>query len=481
MISLIRNELKKIFSKKAIYIVLIITVGFCIFSNVMRKKATETIYSYINYSYEPDDDIVVYEDNLEIAKEDGDTEGIILYETKIEKLKIIEKYDRKSWQRNFSEQLETTIESMKRATNEADKEKYQKEYDELVKNFKEDNWKACAEKELEKVRQELSEIVDEEEKYSKENEKKVLEWRLEKNISYAESDLNTYLRTWYTTKMALRTLETDNFRTEREKEEQKKQYNATIAVCEYAIENELNTNISEQVSGYSQGIISTTAKSELLTVFEDYGFFIILAIVIIAGTIVSEEFNKGTIKLLLVRPYKRTKILLAKFITCLIILLGSYITLAITQTIIGGLVYGFNSYSDPTIMYNFNTNNIEHVGNIQYVVMSGLSILPQYLLLMTLAFAIGTITTNSPIAIAIPCIGTFVADIINSLAFEFEKARFLIYFVTPNWDLSIYAFGQKPLLPELSLTFSITICVIYFAILLWSSILVFKKRDIKNI
>ena len=29
----------------------------------------------------------------------------------------------------------------------------------------------------------------------------------------------------------------------------------------------------------------------------------------IAGTIVSEEFNKGTIKLLLVRPYSRNKIL----------------------------------------------------------------------------------------------------------------------------------------------------------------------------
>lgn len=70
---------------------------------------------------------------------------------------------------------------------------------------------------------------------------------------------------------------------------------------------------------------------------------------------------------------------------------------------------------------------------------------------------------------------------INSLAFYSPKAKWLLYFVTPNWDLNIYAFGKMPPTPELSLPFSICICVIYFAILLWSSILVFKKRDIKNI
>lgn len=480
MINLIKNELKKIFSKKAIYIVLIITIGFCILSNIMQKRARETVYSYMNYNYESEEDIVIYEDNLEIAKENGDTEGIIILETKIEKIKIMENYDKRSWQQNFGEQLENTIESIKRATNEADKEKYQKEYDELVKNFKEDNWRACAERELEKINKEITEITDKEERLSKEDEKKVLEWRIEKNISYATSDLNTYLNTWRSERMNKRYTEKETYSNPADKEEQLQQYNATIEICEYAIENDLNTNISKQVRS-SQGIISTTAKSQFLEVFDSYGFFIILTVVIIAGTIVSEEFNKGTIKLLLVRPYKRTKILLAKFITCLIILLGSYITLALTQTIVGGIVYGFNSYSDPTIMYNFTTNSIEHVGNIQYVIMSGLAILPQYLLLMALAFAIGTIATNSPIAIAIPCIGTFISEIINELAYHFEKARFLIYFVTPNWDLSIYAFGKKPLLPELSLPFSIIICAIYFAILLWASIMVFKRRDIKNI
>lgn len=480
MISLIKNELKKIFSKKAIYIVLIITIGFCILSNVMQKKSRENIYySYMNYGREPEEDIVVYEDNLELAKEDGDTESIIIFESKIEKIKIMDEYDSKSWQQNFGEQLETAIENLKRATNETDKEKYQKEYDEILKNFEENNWKPCAQRELEKIKQEVAELDDGEEKHSKEDEIQILEWRIEKNIPYEESDLNTYLQTWAMEKMMLRHIDSDSYRTENEKKEQRKECNATIAICEYAIENKLNTNISKDIG--TQGILSTTAKSQLLYVFSQYGFFIILAIVIIAGTIVSEEFNKGTIKLLLVRPYKRTKILLAKFITCLIILLGSYITLAVTQTIVGGIVYGFNSYSDPTIMYNFNTNSIEHVGNIQYVIMSGLSILPQYLLLMTLAFAIGTIATNSPIAIAIPCIGSFVADIINSLAFNFKKARFLLYFVTPNWDLNIYAFGNKPTMPELSLPFSISICVIYFAIMLWASIIVFKRRDIKNI
>ena len=38
--------------------------------------------------------------------------------------------------------------------------------------------------------------------------------------------------------------------------------------------------------------------------------FILIISIVISGSIVSTEFDKGTIKLLLVRPFKRNKILL---------------------------------------------------------------------------------------------------------------------------------------------------------------------------
>ena len=114
--------------------------------------------------------------------------------------------------------------------------------------------------------------------------------------------------------------------------------------------------------------------------------------------------------------------------------------------------------------------------------MNAIAMLPQYILLMTLAFAISTVLTNTPMAIALPILGIFGSEIINALLYtNFEKAKFLLYFVTPNWDLSMYAFGKLPMFEGLTLGFSISICVIYFAILLGMSILTFKNRDIKNI
>ena len=66
MINLIGNELKKVFKKKTIYILLIIIVGYILLSNIMIK-ITDTGYQY-NYYYEGD---LEYYQNL-IAELDPD-------------------------------------------------------------------------------------------------------------------------------------------------------------------------------------------------------------------------------------------------------------------------------------------------------------------------------------------------------------------------------------------------------------------------
>ncbi|MBO0440175.1 ABC transporter permease [Candidatus Enterococcus ikei] len=46
--------------------------------------------------------------------------------------------------------------------------------------------------------------------------------------------------------------------------------------------------------------------------------FLNLFIVVVAASIVAEEFSRGTIKFLLIRPYTRSQILFSKFVACLI-------------------------------------------------------------------------------------------------------------------------------------------------------------------
>ena len=478
MSNLIKNELTKIFHKKAIYIILIITLGFMILNCVLTKIfENDNTYDY---------DTEFYEEQLSYLEKNNpeDREQYIALETEIEVTKLIQKYGADSWQNYvINQEGYTIIQNMK--SNE-ENEEYKKEYEDFIEKLDKGDWRYFAEEELDETNKQIeamsnSGVESTSELENLKNTKQALEWRLEKNISYETSNLNTFIQEWTYSKNRIYDYET-NAKTQTmsyEEEYEKQETVATAALMEYAITNEIRDVSSNYIN--NTYVLATDANRELINVFSSYSLFIIIAIVMIAGTIVSEEFSKGTIKLLLIRPYKRTKILFAKFITCLIILALTFITVTVLQFIIGGITYGFSDYSSNVIIYNYNSDNVQTVGLIQYVLLTAVAKLPMFILLMTLAFALSVIFNNSPLAIALPLLGIMGAELINQFAYQFEKARFLMYFVTPNWDLSIFLFGKLPKFEPISLPFSIIICAIYFIIMLVVSWIVFKKRDIKNV
>lgn len=75
-------------------------------------------------------------------------------------------------------------------------------------------------------------------------------------------------------------------------------------------------------------LVRSTAKSQsgevmmkandLFASLTEMTSFLNLFVVIVAASIVAEEFSRGTIKFLLIRPYTRSQILFSKFIVCLI-------------------------------------------------------------------------------------------------------------------------------------------------------------------
>ena len=206
-----------------------------------------------------------------------------------------------------------------------------------------------------------------------------------------------------------------------------------------------------------------------------------LIAIMFAGTIVSAEFNKGTIKNLLVRPYTRNKILLAKFITSIIMLLFGFVVIGLIQAIVGGFVFGFENYRSSVAIFDFATRSVQEMSFVKYILISILARLPKYLLLTTLAFALSTITLSSPLALTFTFVGYSAATAINTVAQSFEKAWFLKFFVTPNWDFTEFLFGKMPSFKEISLPFSAMICLIYFAIMIVASFAIFKKRDVKKV
>ncbi len=493
MINLIRNELTKISKKKSIYITLLVTLIFIIITNV--------IYTIEPESYGPDvtSEIEFYEEQLQHLDPNViEQKGIYInYSAELEMAKLIQKYGGyDTWQAEIVKRQgnQMVYEMLESKYDVKDEEKYntaKEKYDEFVKKLDTGDWKYFVSERLKEIEQNIkdnelqknalinqgadkSEIYAIEEKIAQlELSKQILNWRLEKDICYDNSYQDRCLYMYESAKNGIRSYETttDNELNEKQKYENKKQYYYNLEkaeIAKYDIENK--TEAGDE----------TNARGVLLDAFSQFEIFIIIMSVMIAGTIISEEFNKGTIKLLLIKPYKRVTILTAKFITTIIMLIIIIILVMLMQFVVGGIVQGFDSFGTPAVIYNHTTNQIEEISIIKYLCMQAVGKMPIYILLMTLAFAFSTLFTNSALAIAISLLGSMGAPMINMLAQEFNLT-WIKFFVTPNWDLTQYFFGGLPEFMGLTLGFSIVIILIYMVIMLVPSYVVFKKRNIKNI
>lgn len=472
MIRLIGNELKKIFSKKAMYVLLIVTVLFMVAMNFLNYK----------FRYSESDNLVdqaeAYEEELSTMP-DLDLDSKRYAESYLEAYELMKKYGLDSWQTYIiQDRVIDLIDNMKEEDSGEFYDEYKKEYDDLIERFEKDDWRSFVQEELDSINTQIR--ISDIENISMEDMKQALEWRLEYDIPYGNSVRNTYLTLWINARQSVRDFEEKKDTTYQEKvanEDEK----ATIAICEYAIKNRCDYNLGVEGNSFMASGVKEDAKMNLLKSVDEYVLFILIAVAIVAGTIVSEEFNRGTIKLLLVRPYSRTKILLSKFITSLIILFAAIFTVIVTQTVIGGILYSFGNYATKCVVYNIATGALSEISLFRYMCMVVVAKLPMLILMLTLSFTISTVFTNSPLAIAIPLVGMTFESLINAIAYQYEKAKFLMYFVTPNWDFSRYMFGGSAQMKGVIVQFSICICLAYFIVMIALSFYSFRKKNIKNV
>lgn len=290
--------------------------------------------------------------------------------------------------------------------------------------------------------------------------------RIDKNIPYGNNFLNDAIDVRINTVGMDRNLNEPNMSYQDKVSKQKMIEESEIA--KYILETK--QDVEKQAS----------LREILLNVFDEYSIFIIIFIIMIAGGIVSSEFEKGTVKMLLVKPYKRGKILLAKYIVSLLMILFIFVITVVFQVIVGGVVFGFDSLSIPAVVYNFNTNSVVTYNMFEYVLIIAVNKLPIYVLLMTLSFALSSIFANTVIAVVLPILGNVASAVINQLASVYS-IRELAVFPTLNWDFSQFLFGRLPAYEFTSLGFAVCVCVVYWAIMVSVAWIAFRKREIKNV
>jgi len=160
--------------------------------------------------------------------------------------------------------------------------------------------------------------------------------------------------------------------------------------------------------------------------------------------------------------------------------LFAYLAMFILQSIVGYIMFGGASLSIPVVNYDYSSGQIITQNIFEYMGITYLAKLPIFVLLATLAFTLSTLFNSSAIAITISAIGSIASSVINALVINFD-VKFMKYFVTLNWDFTDYLFGGSSSFKYTNLKFSVIICIVYFLVMVITSFIVFKHKNIKNI
>lgn len=475
MFILIKNELFKIFHKKNVYVFLFIMIlySFLITYSYKQLSKFDTDYSQNYNGGSPYQDKSYYQDIL--ATTETDSYDYINAKASLETIELLEKYPSSDWrhgiiQENYQNIAMNYYQMLTYQYGGYYEVDYNKVYHEYHRALENNDWRYFVEQEIENKKSQLNDYVnDARQVYILEEEIRLLEYRQKENIGYGSDYLNNAINTMKDNAYIMY----DYINTE---ESKKASFDDLESVEEYykakyMLENKIDTSNANKLNNI------------IPQFFSQYSFLIIVFGIMIAGSIVSEEYNKGTIKSLLTIPYKRSKILLSKLITSLMLTILFTIFTMIIQFIVGMIFFGVEGLNVPMLIYHYGKKIVESVSLLKYFSLQLIANLPIILLMTTLAFTISTLFTNSALAIALPICGYIGSSIINSLVLYFDSKMMLLfrhYFVTPNWDFTCYLFGGSSPYGN-SLMHAVIVCLSYMVIMIAFAFLEFKRKDIKNI
>ena len=484
MIKLIKNELSKIFLRKNVYIMIAVVISFIFYSNyILRDK------NLVNDPYASNlPDIKIFEESLAKINPDTAPEQYIRMKNSLDSVKLVASYSEKTWQRNILTtgihfKYITTINQYAFGL-EKDEEKMLeaiKEYDTFVAKLDNNNWKGIINDEISLQEKNLKELRDSLLTADIESVDKIkhniasleitieaYNIRLDKEINYTSDYLDKAVISYIKYSQSIVNTTPDTFRNEYNYKQQLQSYVEEVTISKYIIDNDIDT------------LSKNFHPSPSATIYEQYDIFILILILLISGGIVSEEFSKGTIKLLLVRPHSRIKILLSKYITALLMIVFSYFVVAIAQVAIEAVLYGTINFSTELAVYNFNTYTVNTYNIFLYMLIDFIHFIPVYIILTTLSFAISTVFTSTTLGITLPVIGMLGGTAINYTVMRRQMIS-LKYFITLNWDFPIYINGKLPQLEGMTWQFSLFVTLVYLAALLLVTFIEFRRKNITNI
>lgn len=474
MIKLIKNELYKIFHKKGYFILLVIAIG-CSLAGAVINVIDENNRFLSEQSLE----------GKKIAVKNTES-GVEIDPFYAENKFIVESYklysehpeskDYNSPEYYFINEklLLSSMDYYQNKTSGADKdvlEEYKKELDkdmELINHF---DWKKQIQDDINNAKTNITMCTEDDKncKVYEEEVIRILQYRLDHNIPYSYNDASTLLFNYLDVYQEYIKSETDESKIKSHtKLYEKRNREARIKKTKYMVENQILDNKYRE----------NDVRENFISGFKSINIFVILCILLVAGATVSDEFNKGTIKQLLVRPYNRSKILVSKFISVIIATLIFTVIYNIIDTILFGIVDGsIELFFDNIYQYSFSTGKVFAINPVVQALYSLVLSMPEIILLALLTITVSVLFTNNAVSIIIGLLAYISPSIISLMM---RKVPILSFIPTLNWNWNDYIFGAISESEYLVYSKAIYVSIASAVILILLSIILFNHKDIKN-
>lgn len=258
------------------------------------------------------------------------------------------------------------------------------------------------------------------------------------------------------------------------------------------VENRIKINeyrLEHNIAPYAAGDVSLSLGSSRKVYDYMAGSFIqfILTVmmVVIAGTSISSEISKGTIKFWSFNPYKRWKILLSKLLVSTCILVVTTVIISLLSTVVGNIFFGSGNAQGYLYVSNGNVHEINYIlFSVLYNLVGAIEIF----VFMVFALMLSTVARNSAVAVGLSIAtylgGSTIMQIIN-LFVKKDWIKFIPFNNLSlqsrifNGDVSYSASSMiSGLTGNIPVSFSFVVlgvCVFLMIVTMFDS---FRKRDI---
>lgn len=255
-----------------------------------------------------------------------------------------------------------------------------------------------------------------------------------------------------------------------------KEINDTLKLDEYRLEHKIP--IYSTSNNYSSTYQTFSCSFAM--------FFVSLLGIILAGTAVSSEFAKGTIKFWLMLPAKRWKILLSKLCTIVVLVLLTTLIISIGGYIINSLFVTGNLES-----YLYVSNNeVKVLSPLLFNILLFLSYDIDIFVYILFALMLSVLSRNSALSVGVSIALNVGSSTIMTLINYLVKSDWIKFIPFNNMNLTGKIFtnlnsyadiqAQSVYLNNVSIKFSLCVLAICSILMLITMFDSFNKRDITN-